>query len=221
MITVTSRPTFCTGHSRTVTVVAIGRPRSFSTDAVIDAAIEQFRSSSYNATSTDQLCDCTGLSRSSLYNTFSNKSAIFSAALSRYDQTQSAGREHYLDGDGTGRQLLERLLRETIAVQFETEDHRTCMVLAASMELGRSDEDIADLARHNLATFADTLARVIGRGQCDGSLRTDLPADRLAGMLHAMLNGLQIVGRVSEDDTAIQASIDTALHLVSPTQQHS
>ncbi|SDS52294.1 TetR/AcrR family transcriptional regulator [Microlunatus soli] len=195
----------------------MGRPRSFSTEDVVDAAIEQFRSSSFSATSTDQLCDCTGLSRSSLYNAFRSKSEIFAAALSRYDETQTADRAHHLDDDDTGREILERLLRETIAIQFRTDDHRTCMVLAASVELGRSDEQIAELARHNLAAFADTITRIIERGQCDGTLRSDLAAGDLARMLHAMLNGLQIVGRVSEDDVAIQATIDTALQLLRPT----
>lgn len=194
----------------------MGRPRTFTTEAVVDAAIEQFRSSSFSATSTDQLCDCTGLSRSSLYNTFRSKSAIFSAALSRYDQTQTADRATYIDGDGTGAELLERLLRQTITLQFETEDHRVCMVLAASVELGRSDNEIAELARNNLAAFAETVTRVIERGQHDGSLRADLPAAELAGLLHAMLNGLQIVGRISADDIAIQSTIDTALQVLQP-----
>lgn len=196
----------------------MGRPRSFSTDDVVDAAIEQFRSSSFSATSTDQLCDCTGLSRSSLYNTFRSKSAIFAAALNRYDETQTADRAQHLAAEGSGREILERLLRETISIQFSTEDRRICMVLAASVELGRSDEQVADLARHNLAAFADTVTRVIERGQCDGTLRSDLPAADLARMLHAMLNGLQIVGRISADDLAIHATIDTALHLLAVPQ---
>lgn len=182
----------------------------------MDAAIEQFRGSSYGATSTEELCASTGLSRSSLYNTFHSKSAIFAAALRRYDQVQQAGRGELAEDDGTGRELLERLLRDTIAVQFRTADHRICMVLAASVELGRSDDTVAELARRNLAAFHATLTRVVERGQCDGTIRTDLPAAELAALAHASVNGLQILGRVSADDTAIQRTIDTLLQLLQP-----
>lgn len=182
----------------------------------MDAAIEQFRSSSYGATSTEELCACTGLSRSSLYNTFHSKSAIFAAALRRYDQVQSAGRAELVGSDGTGIELLEQLLRDTIAIQFRTEDRRTCMVLAASVELGRRDDEVAELARRNLSAFAAAITKIIDRGQCDGSIRADLSAAELAALTHATVNGLQILGRVSEDDAAIQRTIDTTLHLLSP-----
>ena len=192
----------------------MARPRSFSTETAVDAAIEQFRGGSFSATSTEELCDCTGLSRSSFYNAFGSKSELFRTALARYADTQTRQREQFADGDGTGRDQLEALLRETIRLQFETPDHRTCLVLSASVELGRSDDEIAELARDNLDAFAETLTELVERGQCDGSIGNRQPAADLAAMLHAIVNGLQIRGRVCDDDAAIQTTIDTALRLL-------
>ncbi|HEY9294721.1 MAG TPA: TetR/AcrR family transcriptional regulator [Microlunatus sp.] len=195
-------------------MTAVPRPRSFSTETAVDAAIERFRGGTFSATSTEELCDCTGLSRSSFYNAFGSKSELFRTALARYGETQDRNRAEFVCGAGTGREQLEALLRETIRLQFETPDHRPCLVLSASVELGRSDDEIADLARRNLNAFAQTITELIERGQCDGSITSRVPAADLAAMLHAMVNGLQIRGRVCDDDVAIQSTIDTALRLL-------
>jgi AcrR family transcriptional regulator len=185
------------------------RPRGFRTETVVDAAIEQFRSSSYAATSTDDLCSCTGLSRSSLYNTFGNKAAMYQAALRRYDDNGRGRAERFLEAEGTGRELVEAMLRDTIEQQREAADRRTCMVLAASVEIGGSDPQIAELARQNLDRYAATLTALIERGKADGSITSTIASAELAGMLHAMINGLQVVGRVHTDDD--NATIDRTL----------
>lgn len=190
------------------------RPRTFDREPVIDAALEQFRCGSYAATSTEELCSSTGLSRSSLYNAFHSKAEVYAAALERYAELKYAQQGAYVDGEGSGRELVERLLRDTIAEQFASPDRRTCAVLAAAVELGSRDQIVAELARKNLAGFAEMVTVLIERGQIDGSITSTLPAADLARMLHAMINGLQAFGRVAEDDEAIQVTIDTALALL-------
>ncbi|GAB3920446.1 TetR family transcriptional regulator [Microlunatus endophyticus] len=192
----------------------MSRPRGFRTETVVDAAIEQFRSSSYAATSTDDLCSGTGLSRSSLYNTFGNKAAMYQAALQRYDDTGRGRAERFLAAEGTGREVVEAMLRDTIEQQRDAADRRTCMVLAASVELGDDDPQIAELARQNLDRYTATLTALIERGKADGSITSTIGSAELAGMLHAMINGLQIAGRVHTDqgdDARIDRTLTSAL----------
>lgn len=205
---------FWTNHSITVKVGPMPRPRGFRTETVVDAAIEQFRSSSYAATSTDDLCACTGLSRSSLYNAFGNKAAMFRTALQHYDESGRARSAELLDDDASGRELVERMLRQSIEEQHRTPDRRPCMALAASVEIGNSDPEIAELVQQNLEGYAGTLTRLIERGQADGSIGNRMPAADLARMLHAMINGLQISGRVTTDYRTIEHTLDTALALL-------
>ncbi|MDN5668555.1 MAG: TetR/AcrR family transcriptional regulator [Renibacterium salmoninarum] len=59
----------------------MARPRKFDHDATLDAIVDEFWGSSYAATSTEDLCARTGLSRSSLYNAFQSKPASYRLAL--------------------------------------------------------------------------------------------------------------------------------------------
>lgn len=62
----------------------VGRPLSFDPDAALDRAVDAFWRAGYAGTSTSVLEAATGLSRSSLLNTFGSKRDLLLAALDRY-----------------------------------------------------------------------------------------------------------------------------------------
>src|SRR5258708_8354183 len=62
----------------------MARPREFDIDIALDRAMEAFWEKGYEATSLDDLCEVTGLSRSSLYATFGSKRTLLLQAVDRY-----------------------------------------------------------------------------------------------------------------------------------------
>ena len=62
----------------------MARPKGFETEKVLEKAMHLFRQKGYEATSMQEMVLCTGLSCSSLYNTFGEKHALFLAALEFY-----------------------------------------------------------------------------------------------------------------------------------------
>ena len=66
----------------------MARPREFDEAAVLDAAIERFWQSGYEATSVRDLADEMNIAGASLYNAFGDKRSLYERALNRYlDQT--------------------------------------------------------------------------------------------------------------------------------------
>lgn len=192
----------------------MSRPREFDESAALDSAVEAFWSHSYGGTSTAVLCDATGLSRSSLYNTFSGKSELYRSALRRYDELKSDQRNAYLDGEGTGRERLEQLLYDVLREQWASDERRICLVVNAAVEVGSGDEDIAALARRNLEGFRDMLAQLIAQGQRDGSIADTTAPRELAAVVHAALNGLQIADRVATSDGAGRNTVKTLMSML-------
>ncbi|WP_169736773.1 TetR/AcrR family transcriptional regulator [Pseudonocardia spinosispora] len=64
-----------------------GRPPAFDRTAVLDTVMRMFWRHGYTAVSMPDVCAATGLSTSSLYNSFGTKLDLFVAALARYHDT--------------------------------------------------------------------------------------------------------------------------------------
>jgi len=61
--------------------------KQFDVDKVLDKAMQAFWLRGYEATSMQDLVDCTGVNRGSLYATYGDKHTLFLAALRMYDDT--------------------------------------------------------------------------------------------------------------------------------------
>lgn len=192
----------------------MARTRSFDTDAVVAAAVQQFWTASYGATSTDDLCTTSHLSRSSLYNAFGSKRELYLQALRRYNTERSAMRAELLDRDLTGREGLRALFLAVLDDQWEDETRRACLGINACVEIGQADPEIARLLEANAADFDAAIAGLLRRGHDDGSVASTLPADDLARALHAGLDGLQVRSRVAPDRDAVRRDVDTLLALL-------
>ncbi|AJT41478.1 TetR/AcrR family transcriptional regulator [Psychromicrobium lacuslunae] len=190
------------------------RPKKFDADLVSDQVLDEFWTNSFSGTSTDDLCQRTGLSRSSLYNAFSNKSGAYRHALDHYGKLKDAQRSPYAEYGSTGREALTALLHDVITGQLAEADRRTCLVLHACVEIGTKEADIAELTRENLAVFEDLICSIVERGQADGSLRNSQPPRELARLVHAVLNGLQVHQRVAETDENTRSTINTVMTLL-------
>ncbi|NYE94953.1 AcrR family transcriptional regulator [Psychromicrobium silvestre] len=191
----------------------MARPRKFDVETVTDSILEEFWSNSFAGTSTEDLCTRTGLSRSSLYNTFRSKADAYQQALERYYRLKETERSRYADLPGTGRELVEQLMNDVISGQLAEEDRRICLVVHACVEIGKSDPEVAALAEKSLNGFEDLIATLVQRGQDDGSINTDCSARDLAGTLHAVINGLQVRERVSSTDAHARRIIQAAMSL--------
>ncbi|MFK4071738.1 TetR/AcrR family transcriptional regulator [Streptomyces sp. NPDC029674] len=193
----------------------MARPRSFDEERALDAAMRAFWVNGYEATSTQDLCEATGLGRSSIYNTFTSKHELFRRSLNRYMEMMNAGQVEILeDVELSATERVRALLTRVIDGEFE---HREgghsigCLTVNTTVELAGRDPEAARMLERDLATRLTALRATIRAGQLAGDITSARDADTLARYVNAVIGGMRVSAQGGADRAALQAVADTAL----------
>lgn len=188
-----------------------GRPRQFDPSAALTQAMELFWARGYEATSLHELLGATGLSRSSLYQTFGGKHDLFQRCLDRYREMVVDSMWQRLEQAPSGRAFIEDSLRRTLAEQTAPGGPRGCLVLNTANEFGHRDPLVTARVRAGVDSFRGVFAEAVRRGQADGSIRSGGDASRLAAYVVAGMGGLRTLVKADESQEHVQDALDVLL----------
>ncbi|MFF8645674.1 TetR/AcrR family transcriptional regulator [Streptomyces sp. NPDC015345] len=198
----------------------MARPRTFDEERALDAAMHAFWANGYEATSTQDLCEATGLGRSSIYNTFSSKHDLFRRALARYMETMNAPQIDILeDVERPGLERVRALLARVIEGEFE---HRRdghslgCLTVNTTVELAARDPEASAMLERDLAARLTMLRTAIRSGQRDGEITAERGADTLARYVNAVIGGMRVAAQGGADRATLEAIAETALDALIP-----
>ncbi len=181
----------------------MARPREFDADQVLERATRVFWARGFEHTSLDDLCEATGLNRSSLYAAFGDKRALYLSALARYEDGSAARIAAALAGKPI-REGLEEFLDGLIDSIVAGPGRRGCFIGNCAAEMARLDRTAATRVKKSLERIEQTFLAALGR--------SDLPNPRaLARFITAGVQGLRLYGKANPDRKALE---DVAATLV-------
>ena len=90
----------------------MARTKDFDENEVLSKAMELFWSKGYNATSMEDLVGGLGISRSSLYDTYTDKHTLFIKALEQYQQMGMMKIREILNSPGTAKETVRKLIEQ-------------------------------------------------------------------------------------------------------------
>jgi TetR/AcrR family transcriptional repressor of nem operon len=182
----------------------MARPREFDLDVALERAMHVFWAKGYEATSLDELCDATGLSRSSLYAAFGDKRSLLLQSLSHYVENGSERIAKALARKVPFRAALAEFLGDFIDAIMAGPGRRGCFIGNCAAEMARQDRGamahIRGALERNESYFRDALLAAQARGEF--SPETDVVA--LARFLTASIQGLRLVGKANPDRAVLE-----------------
>lgn len=192
----------------------MARTKAFDQSAVLEKALHIFWRDGYDATSMDSLVRGLGISRSSIYDTFGDKRALFLKALDAYRQRSSEvlidTLKNHQQPKIAFREILENAMEETAC----DKERKGCFMANSTVELASYDEEIRAIAVENKAQVIAAFTDAINRGQRTGDIAKKFPATQLAEFIYAAYNGLQVVGKFENDVQKLKQSVRLALSLL-------
>lgn len=191
------------------TAAAPGRPLQFSPDSVVDEAMGVFWQHGFENTSMDDLQAATGLSRSSLYNTFGSKRALFERAMDRYSQERSAPCIASLHDGSGGLEDIDAFLTALVRAVCKPASRRGCFMVNAAVEFGTADSAVARTSAAYFsrvqAAFATALRRAARLGQIDAK---KVPGR--ARLLLAIAMGINVQARAGASKRDLEDLLEVA-----------
>ncbi|MFI6474130.1 TetR/AcrR family transcriptional regulator [Streptomyces sp. NPDC050516] len=189
----------------------MARPRKFDETHALTSAMEAFWRHGYEATSTRDLANCTGLGQSSLYNTFGDKQQLYLRALRRYYDTTTAEQTALLRRPGPVKDRLRELIVGAIDADLADSETPGCFAINASVEKASSDPAVKEEVRRHFTTVEEALREAIARGQRAGEITAAHDARTLAGQVLSTYYGLRVLARVHSDRQALLNVVDSLL----------
>ncbi|MEW6703605.1 MAG: TetR/AcrR family transcriptional regulator [Pseudomonadota bacterium] len=177
-----------------------GRPLSFDHDQALQAATELFWRRGYRAVSASELAEAMGLQRSSFYNSFGSREAVFREVLARYD---AAAPDTALDLVAAGDPVLPRLramLREVCRLRAWDRQARGCLLCNSVAELAGTEPLLGPWLEAAVQARINRFARLIRQAVAQGEMRPPTDPKALARALAAFVIGLNTLSKTLRDE---------------------
>ncbi|QIK79062.1 TetR/AcrR family transcriptional regulator [Sphingomonas piscis] len=187
-----------------------GRPREFDVDDALAAALRVFWQKGYEAASLTDLTEAMGITRPSLYAAFGNKEALFRKALDLYEREKLAYVGEALKAP-TSRQVVERLWRGALDMQFSDCQPRGCMRIMSSLSCGPEADSIRCDLNARRQSSRDAICARIEQAKAEGDLPSDTSADGLCSYVTAILQAMSVQAAAGATRRELESLIDTSL----------
>lgn len=188
----------------------MARPMKFDREEAIRSATEAIRSDGYEHSSVKALSERLGISRSSFYNAFGTREALFAEVIDRYAPT-APDAPLYGAANGPILPLIERVVRAICRVRTEDAGGKGCIIVNSIAELCPAPEGpgllLADLA----ACSTRRLEELLTMARDADEIAADANIHALALALQNLMIGLNVISKVVHSEAELWLLAETTL----------
>ena len=191
-----------------------GRPLEYDPEIALDAAMQLFWRKGYEATSLLDLLDAMGLSKSSFYQAFASKHALFERCIKHYRATTSHKFSRQKLKHDSARDFLEATFKEVADETLSAKTRNGCLLMNTVSEFGQIDPVIAKLVTDSLDQITEIFKTAIEQAQRSGEIPQEKNAAELASYLVSTMSGLKSMVKAGRDKQTIKQIVDTAMSVM-------
>jgi TetR/AcrR family transcriptional repressor of nem operon len=191
--------------------MSIGRPLEFDPDVALESAMHVFWRQGYEASSLQDLIGAMGLSKSSFYQAFESKQALFKRCIQFYRQRLVDQLQHKLTQAGSGKAFIQPLFRDVANETSGADGRRGCLLMNTASEFAQTDADIAELVSISIDHLTRVFEKAIEQGQQQGEIPAEKNKQELANYLVSSMSGLKNMVKAGADSNSIEKTADIIL----------
>jgi TetR/AcrR family transcriptional repressor of nem operon len=192
----------------------MARTRQFDERQALLAAMLVFWEKGYEGTSIHELEQAMGLNRTSIYNAFGNKRALFNRVMLCYKESVMAALFAELRNAPNIKEGVRRLLYGALDIHFDEENPGGCLMVLSMLEENQHDDQAKaeiQAAFHNLK---NTVQSLLTRATKAGELSPDLDAGGMATTIATTMSGMMVLGKANFTKAALKKTINQVVSLL-------
>ena len=180
-------------------------------------AMVAFWDNGYKATSLQDLVECMGINRASLYDTFGDKYSLFIETLHSYKLMYLKPFFAERMKAYSPRQAILGLFQEVSTRVLKGEERNGCFIINMALELSPHDEKVAKIVNQSFAHMEKKFFRkLIEQGQASGEISKSVVPVTTARALLSQFVGLRVLSRSRPEKALLQSISNQVAALLPP-----
>lgn len=189
----------------------MARTKDFDENEVLSKAIQLFWHKGYNGTSMQDLVDTLGISRSSLYDTYTDKHTLFVKALESYQNKGAAKIQEIINNRASAKETVKALLELATNDLLDDKQQKGCFMVNAEVEVAPHDAEVNNLVCKNDQQMEEAFYQIIQKGKDSGEIKNPQDAKALARFIFNSVKGMRVTAKSSTDKTIFNDIIELTL----------
>jgi TetR/AcrR family transcriptional repressor of nem operon len=189
----------------------MARTKDFDEDKVLEKAVCLFWHKGYNGTSMQEVVDALGISRSSLYDTFGDKHALYIKALTHYQSTSLSQMNEIVTNTASAKDAIRQLLEFITRDLLTDKQRKGCFLVNAGVELSSHDAEVMKIIARNEDQIEDTFFRAIEKGRSTGEITNKQDSRALARFIFNAVKGIQVSAKSKKEKDFFKDIVETTL----------
>lgn len=187
------------------------KTKQFDKEKVLKAASEVFQKNGYNGTSIDEILIATGLSRSSLYDSFKDKHNLYLETLEFYKNSGVNKLDKLDEKDLNGFQKIEMMFAEVVKHLINYPDDNGCLLVNAAAEMSKQCFKTAQVICNNKDEVQDLIASWLTDAQNKKVLKLSKSPKVYSQFLYNTLLGLRVMSQSGATKLELNNVVKTTL----------
>lgn len=171
------------------------KTKQFNREKVLEVASSIFHQKGYNGTSIDEILKATGLSRSSLYDSFKDKHSLYLQSLEFYKNREQEFYQTVNEKKLSGLQKIEQLFNGVVTHLIEHPEDNGCLMVNAAAEMSKKCEKTAQVVCNNKEDVQELFTMWLTEAINDRSLKLQKEPKNYGPFLFNALCGLKVLSQ--------------------------
>jgi len=192
----------------------MARTKQFDERQALVSAMLVFWEKGYEGTSINDLEQAMGLKRTSIYNAFGNKSAIFERVMSCYKESVMSALFSDLDAAPNIREGVRRMLNGALDIHFDEDNPGGCLVVLSLMESGQHDAQSQASMQQTIQELKTALQKRLNKAKKNGELSKHLDAGSTATTIATTMAGMMVMGKANFSRASLKKTVNQVVSLL-------